>query len=247
MLFRTSRWLAAPVAAAALTVAGFAATASASAKPAVKSYTTTAVTAITNRPDSGDHGDWALDGSAKAPLERTASVTLVSEVALPYCGGSTGTGHCYHWTGKISDAGSFTTIIGDNSPGNGSLNGGSAPAIGTAVTGTMAGSYRYDFYSSWKTASKSLVPSKENDAGNLPGGRQTTGDWVAQFFGPGAKFYENDSVSSELGTTGSWTYVAAFGADKACPDQASQWVDGSPGWGADASAGNVLAPDAAHC
>lgn len=247
MQFRITRWLAAPMAAAALTVAGFAATASASAKPAVKSYTATAVTAITNRPDSGDHGDWALDGSAKAPLERTASVTLVSEVALSYCGGSTGTGHCYHWTGKISDAGSFATIVGDSSPGNGSLNGGSAPKIGTAVTGIMAGSYKYDFYSSWKTASKTLVPSKENDAGNLPGGRQTTDTWVEQFFGTGAKFYTGGAVSSSLGTTGSWKYTAAFGSDSACPALASQWTDASPDWGANAADGNILAPAAAAC
>src|SRR6185312_13143985 len=61
--------------------------------PAITPYTVTATTAISNRPDSGDHGDWALD-----TFSRTASATLVSQVALSNCGGATGTGACYHWT-----------------------------------------------------------------------------------------------------------------------------------------------------
>jgi hypothetical protein len=242
MQFRT-RWVAGPVLAASLTAAGLAATsASATARPAVKSYTSTAVTKVSDRPDSGDHGNWAND-----TLVRSASVTLASEVALSYCGGSAPTGHCYHWTGKITDKGSFTTVPGDTSPGNGSLNGGSAPAIGAQVTGAMSGSYRYDFYSSWKSASKTLVPSSENDQGNVPGGRQTTGAWPEQFFGAGARFYVSGAASSELGTTGSWTYTAGFGADSACPAVASQWTDASPDWGANAADGNILAPAAAAC
>lgn len=217
-------------------------TAGATTRPSVKSYTSTATTALSNRPDSGDHGDWALDS-----FTRTAKVTLLSEVALSYCGGSTGTGHCYHWQGSVADNGTFTTVPGDVSPGNGSLNGGAAPAIGAAVRGSMTGTYRYDFYSSWKTASAALVATHENDLGATPGGRSTTGAWPEQFFGTGAKFYVSGAVSSELGTTGSWKYVAAFGADPLCPAIASQWTDSSPDWGANAADGNILSPDAAHC
>jgi hypothetical protein len=227
---------AAAVIAGALSLAAVS-TAGATTRPAVKSYTSTATTAVSNRPDSGDHGDWARD-----TFTRTAKVTLVSEVALSYCGGSTGTGHCYDWTGSVSDSGSFTTIPGGVSPGNGSLNGGLPPAISTAVKGTMAGTYRYAFYSSWKTASAALVATHENDAGNTPGGRSTTGAWPEQFFGAGAKFYVSGAVSSELGTTGSWKYTAAFGADAACPAIASSWTDASPDWGANAIDGNILAP-----
>lgn len=231
----------------ALLAIGVAASSAGAATASVTPYTATATTSITARPDSGDHGDWALDGTKASPLKRTASVTLVSEVALSNCGGSTGTGHCYHWTGKIADAGGFVTIAGDTSPGNGSLNGGGPAPIGAAVTGTMAGSYNYDFYSSWKTASAALVAATENDAGNTPGGDSTTGLWPARFFGSGARFYVGGAQSSQLGTTGSWTYKAAAGADPACPAVSSQWTDGSPDWGASASDGNILAPSAANC
>jgi hypothetical protein len=235
-----TRITAALLAVPAIAVLGLGAATAASAS--VKSYTASAVTSVSNRPDSGDHGDWAYDA-----FSRSAKVTLLSEVALSYCGGATGTGHCYHWSGKITDAGTFATIVGDTSPGNGLENGGDPAAIGAAVKGTIAGSYSYNFYSSWKTANRALVPSAENDQGNLPGGRSTTGAWVEQFFGSGARFYVSGAQSSELGTTGSWKYAAAFGADSACPAVASQWTDASPDWGANAVDGNVLAPDASHC
>jgi hypothetical protein len=221
---------------------GAASAASATAKPAVKSYTSTAVTVIKDRPDSGDHGDWADDN-----FSRSASVTLLKEVALSFCGGSTGTGHCYHWLGSVTDEGTFTTIIGATSPGNGSLNGGSPLVIGAAVTGGMSGSYKYDFYSSWKTAKKSLVPASENDHGLVPTGKSTTGAWPEQFFGNTAQFFTGGLSSNQLGTTGSWKYTAPPGADTACPAVSSQWTDGSPDWGSNAADGNIIAPDAAHC
>jgi hypothetical protein len=241
---RRAALAAAGAVAAATVVTGTAGAASAvtSAIPAITSYTATAATSVSNRPDSGDHGDWAYD-----TFRRTASVTLVSEVALSYCGGSTGTGHCYHWTGKITDAGTFSSIVGDVSPGNGSLNGGVAPQIGTSVTGSMAGTYHYDFYSSWKSASRALVPASENDQYNLPGGNSTTDLWPAKFFGKGAAFYVGGVPSTSLGTTGSWTYKAAAGADSACPAVSSQWTDGSPDWGSSAADGNILAPSASAC
>lgn len=222
---------------------GAASAASATAKSGVKSYTATAVTNVKDRPDSGDHGgNWANDYFA-----RTASVTLLKEVAIANCGGTTGTGHCYHWQGSVTDEGTFTTIIGATSPGNGSLNGGSPLVIGVAVTGSMGGSYKYDFYSSWKTASKSLVPGHENDQGVVPTGKSTTGAWPEQFFGSTAQFFTGGAKSSELGTTGSWKYIAASGADASCPAVSSQWTDASPDWGANAADGNIVAPSAANC
>jgi hypothetical protein len=222
---------------------GLAATA---ASAAVTPYAATATTAITARPDSGVHGTWALD-----TMTRTATVRLAGEVALSYCGGTTPTGHCYRWTGSITDKGTFTSIVGDVSPGNGMLNGGSPAAIGAAVTGTLTGSYQYAFYSSWKTANRSLVPATEDDQGNTPGGRSTTGAWPEQFFGPGARFYVAGAASSELGTTGRWAYAAAAGSDPACPRVSSSWVDSSwpvsNPWGAAASQGNVLAPGTGAC
>jgi hypothetical protein len=219
---------------------------------AVKSYTVSASTSITGRPDSGLNGYWATDGTQAAPLRRAASLTLQSEVALSLCGGHTGTGHCYHWTGKVSDAGGFVTTVDGTSPGAGDLNTGPAPAIGAAATGTMKGSITYDFFSSWKTASAATVGTTENDGGNLPGGSSTTSLWPEKFFGKGATFYQaNTQVTLTSGTleapggAWAWTYTLGFGADKACPNLASQWVDSSAGSGA--SFGNILAPAAGSC
>ena len=227
---------------AALAVLGAAAfTATASA--AVTGYTVHAVTAVSDRPDSGNAGYWADD-----TFSRTATLTFKGEVALSFCGGSTPTGHCYAFTGRVADKGSFTTIAGQDSPGAGS---GGAVAIGDAATGPMAGYYGYAFYSSWKTAHASSVPVSENDGGVVPTGRKTTGAWLEQFFGGGAQFYVAGSPSSELGTVGRWGYTLAFGADSACPHLASQWVDSSwplsQPWGTSPAQGNILAPDAAHC
>lgn len=212
----------------------------ATARPAVKSYSVTAVTKVSDRPDSGDHGNWADDS-----FTRTAKLHLVSQVATSYCGDKTS--HCYHWQGSVADSGTFATIVGDTSPGNGDLNGGSPAAIGAVVKGSMAGTYGYDFYASWKTAKTSLVPTKENDQGNVPGGQQTTDAWAEQFFGSGARFFVGGVASDSLGTTGSWKYTAPFGADSACPAAASSWTDASPDWGANAGDGNILAPSAANC
>lgn len=232
-------------AAAVLIMAGALApvTAATAAIAGVTSYTVTAKTAVSDRPDSGNAGYWADD-----TFTRTASVHLVAEAALSFCGGSTPTGHCYRWTGNVADKGTFKTIIGAKSPGAGS--GGALP-IGVSAAGPFNGSYGYSFYSSWKTASASRMPASENDAGNAPAGRSTTGAWVEQFFGPGARFYVNAAPSNELGTTGGWEYTLGFGADTACPHMASQWVDSSwpvrQPWGTAPYQGNILAPDTAHC
>lgn len=226
-------------AAAALGLAAFAPAASAAAG----TWTIHAATAISDRPDSGDAGYWADD-----TFGRTAWLTFGGEVALSFCGGSTPTGHCYAFTGKVTDKGTFTTIAGQQSPGAGS--GGAVP-IGVAATGPMTGYYSYSFYSSWKTAHASAVPATENDGGVVPTGRHTTGAWLEQFFGAGARFYVSGALSSSLGTTGRWGYTLAFGADTACPHLASQWVDSSwpvaHPWGTAPAQGNILAPDAAHC
>jgi hypothetical protein len=180
-------------------------------------------------------------------MTRTAALTLVSEVALSYCGGSTSTGHCYHFTGHIADTGTAATIAGQAVPGNGGLNGGSAPLMGESIKAAMTGTLHYDFYSSWKSFSAASVEKAENDAGNTPGGEDTSGAWMEQFFGSGARFFVGNAPATYLAGNGSWTYTAGFGADKACPNEASKWTDASPDWGVDASDGNILAPAAGAC
>ena len=118
----------------------------------------TASTAVSNRPDSGVQGNnWALD-----TFKRVASVKLVGEVANTNCPG-TDTGHCYLWDFTITDSGHFKAIAGQLAPRTGTLE--------RALTGTFAGgTSNGQFYSSWKTAKATRVPTTENDNGADPSG-----------------------------------------------------------------------------
>lgn len=243
MLSRLGR--AALIAGTSLTVAasaGFATAASAATAAKTSHRSATAVSTLTNRPDSGDNGTWANDH-----ITRKATVTLAGKAASSACGG---TSPCYHWKGHISDTGSFTTISGATSPGAGDLNGGSAPTMAASLTGPMSGVYNYDFYSDSQTVNAKGVAKKENGD---PTGDLTTCLWVEQFFGHSANFWDSTgnpagpSSGGCIGTTGGWTYTLGFGADHACPNVASRWVDGSPSWGGDPSTGNILVPDSNHC
>jgi hypothetical protein len=227
---------------AAATLAAFLAmggAAQASVHPAAVNHPAavqTAVTQITDRPDSGAQGnDWADDN-----FSRTAVVHLINEVAPSFCPGTL-TGHCYLWAGSITDSGSFTTIAGQLAPRTGTLD--------TAVTGTMhGGATHISFYASWKSAKASRVPLTENDGGVVPTGRHTTTNWVEQFFGASTVFNSAANPGGpDLGTPAGWTYKADFGSNSACPLDAYSWVDAAPSWGALNSDGNILAPNAADC
>ncbi len=193
----------------------------------------TAVTTLTNRPDSGAQGnDWALDN-----MTRTVSVKLVGEVAASNCPGTL-TGHCYLWNASISDSGTFTTAAGQLAPRAGTLD--------SAITGAVKGGAPHvQFFSSWKTAKASLVPVSLDGTG---GPRTSTTNWVEQFFGSSAVFNSAANPGGPDLANWSWTYTAGFGSDSACPNEAYQWVDGlTSGGGSLAADGNILANDAAHC
>jgi hypothetical protein len=216
----------------ALLVSG---TANASTAPAVV-VNHSASTAISARPDSGSQGNtWALD-----TFTRKATLHFVGEVPLSNCGGSTSTGHCYQFTASITDTGIAATIPGQLAPGVGYENGGGHLTLAVAIHAAMAGTAKYNFFSSWKTADRK-PPATENDNGTVPTGRHTTGNWPELFFRAGAQFF------SAGVTSGNWTYTTVAGADDLCPNVVSRWVDASPDWGSVAQDGNVLAPDTAHC
>ena len=197
----------------------------------------TATTMISARPDSGVQGNnWALDRFA-----REATVTFVREVAATNCPG-TDTGHCYLWRARIFDNGVFTTIAGQLAPRTGSLD--------QSLAGLMqGGTGNEQFYSSWKTAKASLVPATENDHGQAATGRQTTTNWVEQFFGTSAVFNSTANPGGpNLGSDAGWTYTLNFLANSACPNDAYKWVDSAAGqWGSVAVDGNILTPNAADC
>src|SRR5215472_13778933 len=191
----------------------------------------TASTTVTNRDDSGANGgNWATDN-----FTRTLTLFSKGVVANSNCPGIT-IGACYHITGAIHDKGTFTTVPGNPVPGNGSLNGGSVPDIGVAVTGAMTGTFSFDFYTNKSLAAfdGTAVPSVDGDS---PG----TGVWPEQFFSGGTQFWDTTGAtggSEYLGTTGSWSYTAALGSDSDCKNVSGRWVDASPDWGVNAADGN---------
>jgi hypothetical protein len=206
----------------------------------------TASTSVTNRDDSGIHGDvWATDN-----YTRTVTITGHGVVAATHCPGITAGKSCRYMTGTVQDKGTYTTVPGGTVPGNGSLNGGPAPAIGAQVTGPLTGHFSYQFYTDAPitSASASNVPATAD--GNPPSS-PSTGKWVELFYPAGVNFWDTSGStggSEYLGTTGAWTYTAPLGSDTQCPNVSGRWIDASyNGWGTDQVAGNILAPDSGHC
>jgi hypothetical protein len=241
--------IAVPVLAVAAALGGAAIASASPSAPA--GMTASASTVLSNRPDGGNHDNatpgpkpnqtWANDN-----FTRTASVTLVGTVSLSNCPVSS-TGYCYEWTGKIADKGTFTVnptfFSHSKSPGA------QDQTLHAFVKGAFSGgSADITFYSDQKTANPALAPPKINNNGQDPSGRGTTTNWVEQFFGPSAHF---NSVANpggpDLGNW-SWTYTANFGSNKACPNDAYQWIDAASNQdGAVKADGDILAPDQAHC
>jgi hypothetical protein len=203
----------------------------------------TATQSVTSRDDSGANGgNWATDAF-------TATLHLTAHGIAPNsnCPGIV-IGACHHIEGTITDTGSFTTVVGNAVPGDGSLNSGSVPAIGATVTGPMHGTLQYSFYTdhALSTASTSNAP------GSVVGDSPSTGQWPEQFFPAGTSFWDSSGTTGGNEYLGSgpfdYVYTAALGSDSQCPNVSGRWVDASTdNSGSDPAGGNILAPDSAHC
>lgn len=202
---------------------------------------------VTNRDDSGAHGNtWAHDAfSARLHL------SAAGIVANTNCPGIV-IGACHKFTGSITDTGTYTTIPGNIVPGNGDLNGADASTvqIGTAVTGPMHGSLPYVFYANVPLSAFAAANGPASVSGDTP----STGHWPEQFAPGGTQFWDtsgNTGGAEYLGTDAfAFTYTAVLGSDSACPNASGRWIDSSDpssAGGANPVAGNILAPDAAHC
>ena len=212
------------------------------AAPAAAATTFTAVTKVSAHPDSGTLGDnWANDN-----FTRTATITRGAAVPAASCPGS-GTGKCYFYTGTLSDSGTFASVAGMKSPRAVTL-------LDQSLTGTFAGgSTSIEFWSSWKTPNVADVPKTVT---GTVSGRETSTDWVEQFFGAGAVLNSNanqagpDNVPAGQPDLGkwSWKYTLNFGSNKACPNDAYQWIDSATnGGGSLPGDGNILTPNATDC
>jgi hypothetical protein len=203
----------------------------------------TAVQTVTNRDDSGANGgNWALDTF-------TATLHLIAGAVVPNsnCPGIV-IGSCHKITGTITDKGTFTTQVGAAVPGTGSLNGGSVPDIGAAVTGPLTGNLSYLFYTDHPLSTASASNAPPSVSGDSP----STGQWPEQFFPAGTSFWDSSGNTGGAEYLGSgpfnFTYTAALGSDSQCPNVSGRWVDSDTGNdGANAADGNILAPSSSSC
>lgn len=175
--------IAIPVAVVAVT--GLLATAGiASASPAPHHVTVRALTFITDRPDSGNAGDWADDSMTRA-------------ITITQTGGSPG---AYTFTAKLTDDGSFKAIKGAETPNQAAPYAGNV--IKSAVTGSMNGHAGFTFTASRlpRTTFNAGVPVTENDHGLDPS--DSTSTWYELAFPAGTVF-----GGAGIGHWG-WTYDA---------------------------------------
>lgn len=182
--------------------------------------TATATTAVSNRSDSGysggKGGNWAKDA-----FSRAVTITRHGPVAVSNCGGTATNGvtSCYHYTGTITDTGSFTTISGANSPNAGT-------SIHGVVTGTMTGGSAVEFYASSGTPDASLVSATYSGDGI------SSTNWVEQFFPHGTAF----STPNEI----NWAYHYA------APNTCETWDDNyNNGGGSQPGDGDIVGVN--HC
>ncbi|HUN38434.1 MAG TPA: hypothetical protein VMU95_41115 [Trebonia sp.] len=152
--------------------------------PAGASYepvAATATTAVSDRDDSGDNGNWAKDA-----YTRTVSVTRHGAAPAADCG--SGAAACWFYTGTIADSGTFQTVSGADSPSKGT-------PISGVVDGTFTGGSDVEFYAS-SGSPTAAVP------GTVTGDTPSTTDWVSLFFASGTV------ISTPNLTNWSWTYSA---------------------------------------
>jgi hypothetical protein len=148
----------------------------------------TAHTSLTNRPDSGGNGSWALD-----TIKRTLTITETGH-----------SGSVYNFTATVSDTGTFKTISGAYTPNQGS------PFTGKHIHGTVqgdvAGTADYSFTASKLPASTSNLGVPDTESGAPVTTPETTSSWYEQAFPAGTTF-----GGTGIGNWG-WTYTT----DAAC-------------------------------
>lgn len=146
---------------------------------------------VTAHPDSGSHGTWADDGY-------TMSMTVIRQAAVDASHCQAGAAGCWFYTGLISDSGSFTTTAGALSPNAGT-------AISGTVTGSFTGGSSIQFYAD----SSALAASSLHTVTGGPGTSDPS--WPASFLPASA------AISGYTLLNWSWTYAAA--------NTCETWVD----------------------
>lgn len=168
--------------------------------PAPVQRTFAATTALTNRQDSGVHGNWAVDNGS-----RVATLTVHGAAPAFNCGNRP---NCRFVTYTVADTMTFNTLPNANSP-----------EAGTAISGTLSGSVvggeTGEFYTTG-TPDPTLVPA------SVSGNAVSTSTWLKQFF-PAA-----DYVSAQNEIDWGWAYTVTA-ATTAAGNTCEQWVNAKAG------------------
>jgi Collagen triple helix repeat (20 copies) len=149
--------------------------------------TATASQSVSNRDDSGNHGNWAIDA-----FTRMVVITRHSQMPASDC--PTGATKCWFYTATLTDNGTFTTNAGANSPNAGT-------PIAGIVDGTFTGGSDIEFFADY---SPPTAPTTATISGDTP----STTNWVDQFFPAGTL------MTAPNLTNWSWTYVAPKTCEK---------------------------------
>lgn len=159
---------------------------------------------LTNHPDSGNHGTWALDD-----FTRTVKVCHVPEVieTAPSVSKALVVVQSWNYHVTVTDEGTFTTVAGaHNSPNNGFA------LIGN-VPGTMKGGFTADVKAphDWGYFTPEVLDGKNfTGAPGTEAGGPKTSNWVKALWSDGL-----DEKSSFINDDWAWTY-------KTCNQQ---WID----------------------
>ena len=175
------------VLAAGAAIAATAESASAAPHPA-PAGTYTATTHLTNRPDGGAVGTWALDD-----MTRTLTIKV------------TGTPGHYTDTATVTDEGTFAVIPGALTPNQapGRYAGDRITAHPAVWLALVNGTAHYAFTSTALPSSLPNLGVPRTENGGAGTDEQTTGDWYAQAFGPAA-VVSQDGILNNWG----WDYTA---------------------------------------
>jgi hypothetical protein len=186
-----------------------------------------ASTTLTNWPDSGGNGNWALDD-----LTRVSSTLYLGDSA---------SGHDY--LGSVFDSGTFTAFPGAYTPNQGVDKG---KQIGDSLRGTAYGLWTQEF------AASSFVKEQPALTGTINGvGPEATSTWENLFFPSTAKLTYKDAVPlpSTVASTGNpldWQWYYRAGQDNCLKTET--WMDtasvqgSATAGGQDSGAGDITAP-----
>lgn len=187
-----------------------------------------ATTHLVSRPDSGNHGDWALDSFTRSVTICEVPIVLNKSDVQPNTVGKSN----YH--AVVSDTGTFVTNGGTSLSPNVGAN------LRAGVKGVMSGGFTVDFVAASHFATYSNlygVPGHNSYSGTAPVG---TSAWV------GSEFSDFGNQAS-IGDDWSWKYTADCAGQGLKGTGLENWTDANPTAGGAPTDGDITGAFLRHC